>query len=132
MALNFKFSELLYSKTAEERGISNIPDKESANNILELIVLCLQPIRDKLKKPIIITSGYRSPELNKIIGGVNSSQHCKGQAADIKVNGMRADELANFIHNSGVEYDQLIVEYDSWVHISFCKGKNRKMRLIIS
>lgn len=132
MALNFKISEFLHSQTAKEKGINNIPDAESLDNLLELIVLCLQPIREKLKKAVIVTSGYRSPELNKAIGGATNSQHCKGQAADIKVNGMRAEDLADFIANSGIEYDQLITEYSSWVHISFAKGKNRKMRLSVN
>lgn len=130
--LNFTMSELLHSETAIENNIENLPNKESMDNMLELIFYCLQPIRDKLKRPIIVTSGYRGKELNKIIGGVHNSQHCKGQAVDIKINGMRPDELSDFIHNSGVEYDQLIVEYGSWVHLSYNRGNNRRMRFAIS
>jgi len=131
MSLNFKISEFLHSQTAKEKGIENIPDVKSLDNLLELIVLCLQPIREKLKRAVIVTSGYRCKDLNKIIGGSEKSQHCKGQAADIKVTGMRAEDLADFIANSGIEYDQLITEYSSWVHISYVKGKNRKMRFSI-
>jgi hypothetical protein len=132
MKLNFSFSELLYSNTAEQYRIKNIPDIEEADNLLELIVYCLQPIRDKLNKPMIITSGYRCEELNNKIGGVKNSQHTKGQAVDFKVKGMTAKEVINFIVDNDFEFDQLINEHDMWVHISYAKGKNRKQILKIS
>jgi hypothetical protein len=132
MRLNFSFSELLYSNTAEQYRIKNIPDIEEADNLLELIVYCLQPIRDKLGKPMIISSGYRCEELNNKIDGVKNSQHTKGQAVDFKVNGMTVKEVINFIVDNGFEFDQLINEYDMWVHISYAKGKNRKQILKIS
>ena len=132
MKLNFSFSELLYSNTAEQYRIKNIPDIEEADNLLELIVYCLQPIRNKLGKPMIITSGYRCEELNNKIGGVKNSQHTKGQAVDFKVKGMTAKEVINFIVDNGFEFDQLINEHDMWVHISYTKGKNRKQVLKLS
>lgn len=132
MKLNFSFSELLYSNTAEQYQIKNIPDIEEADNLLELIVYCLQPIRDKLNKPMIISSGYRCEELNNKIGGVKNSQHTKGQAVDFKVNGMTAREVIDFIVDNGFEFDQLINEYDMWVHISYAKEKNRKQVLKLS
>ena len=132
MKLNFSFSELLYSNTAEQYRIKNIPDLEEADNLLELIVYCLQPIRDKLGKPMIISSGYRCEELNNKIGGVKNSQHTKGQAVDFKVKGMTAKEVINFIVDNDFEFDQLINEHDMWVHISYAKGKNRKQVLKIS
>ena len=126
--LNFKISEFIHSNTAVERKINNMPDINSLDCLLDLIFYLLQPLREKLGRPIIITSGYRCPQLNKAIGGVANSQHTKGQAADIRVNGMRPDDLINFIVKSGLEYDQLIQEYNSWVHISYVKGKNRKQK----
>jgi hypothetical protein len=132
MKLNFSFSELLYSNTAEQYRIKNIPDLEEADNLLELIVYCLQPIRDKLNKPMIVSSGYRCEELNNKIGGVKNSQHTKGQAVDFKVKGMTAKEVINFIVDNDFEFDQLINEHDMWVHISYAKGKNRKQILKIS
>ena len=132
MKLNFSFSELLYSNTAEQYRIKNIPDIEEADNLLELIVYCLQPIRNKLGKPMIITSGYRCEELNNKIGGVKNSQHTKGQAVDFKVKGMTAKEVINFIVDNNFEFDQLINEHDMWVHISYTKGKNRKQVLKLS
>lgn len=125
--MNFTISELCVSNKARELKINNIPtDVQTMDNLFYLITECLQPLRDKLKRPIIITSGYRNAQINKLVGGVANSQHKTGQAADIHVNGMRPQQLIDFIVKSGIVYDQLINEYDSWVHISYSKGKNRK------
>ena len=124
--LNFTITELVKSDTAKQNGINNTPDINSLDNLLELVFFVLQPLRDKLKKPIIITSGFRSVKVNELVGGVSNSQHLYGQAADITVNGMSAAQLFDFVKNSGVEYDQCINEYNSWVHVSYNKGHNRK------
>lgn len=124
--LNFTLSELIHSDTAAKHKINNMPDIHSLDNLLNLIVYCLQPIRDKLGKPIRISSGYRNPTLNSLVNGAKNSQHLFGQAADLNVAGMSVRALVEFIYKSGVEYDQLINEYDQWVHVSFVKGRNRK------
>ena len=129
MNLNFKISELIYSETAVKNNINNMPDINSLDNMLELIVYCLQPIRDKLQKPMVITSGYRNSQVNKLVGGVSNSAHLYGQAVDFTVSGMTPAQVVDFIKKSGVEYDQLINEYDKWTHISYVKGKNRKQVL---
>lgn len=129
MQLNFKISELIHSDRAVEKNINNMPDINSLDCMLELIVNCLQPIRDLIKKPMIITSGYRCKEVNKLIGGAENSQHLKGQAVDFKIQGMKPAEIVSIIKESGIEYDQLINEYDSWVHVSYSKGKNRRQVL---
>jgi uncharacterized protein YcbK (DUF882 family) len=132
MNLNFSMSELTHSDTAVKYNINNMPDINSMDCMLDLIYFVLQPLRDKLKKPIKISSGFRNSEVNKLVGGVGTSQHCKGQAADIIVSGMTVNNLINFIKSSGIEYDQLINEYDRWVHISFVRNKNRKQCFKIS
>lgn len=125
-------SELIHSDTAIKHNINNMPDINSMDCLLELIVHVLQPLRDKVGKPIIITSGYRNWQVNKLVGGAVDahgnpiSQHCKGQAADFNIKGMSIAATIDFIKKSGIEYDQLINEFDKWVHISFNKGKNRK------
>ncbi len=129
MNLNFKMSELIYSDTANRYNINNMPDTNSLDCMLDLIYNVLQPLREKLGCPIIVTSGYRNAQVNKLVGGVVNSQHTKGQAADIIVNGMGVAQLVEFIKKSGLEYDQLINERD-WVHISYVKGKNRKQNLV--
>lgn len=129
--LNFKISELIHSDTAVLYRINNMPDINSLDNMLNLIVYCLQPIRDKLKKPMKVTSGYRCYELNKKVGGQPTSQHLKGQAIDFVVDGMTPSQIVSFIKDNGFEYDQLINEYDKWVHISYNKHNNRKQVLKI-
>ena len=129
--LNFKISELIHSDTAVQHNINNMPDINSLDCMLELIVNCLQPIREKLGKPMIITSGYRNSQVNKLVGGASNSGHTKGQAVDFVVNGMTPAKVCEFIKNSGVEYDQCINEYNQWTHISYNKGKNRKQILTI-
>ena len=79
--LNFTISELIKSDTAIKNNINNMPDINSLDNLLDLIFYCLQPIRDKIKKPMIITSGFRSNLVNKLVKGVSNSQHLYGQAA---------------------------------------------------
>ena len=131
--LNFTMSELLKSDIATKYNISNIPDKQSLDNMLTLIIECLQPIRNFIDKPMIISSGYRSPRLNghPLINGAQNSQHVTGQAVDFTIKGMTPKQIIEMIKRSGVEYDQVINEHNIWVHISYNKGKNRKQVLEI-
>ena len=129
--LNFKMSELIKSDIAIQNNINNMPDINSLDNMLNLIVFCLQPIRELIKKPMIITSGFRCQKVNFLAGGKTNSQHLKGEAVDFKISGMTPAQIINTIKNSNIEYDQLINEYDRWVHISFVKEKNRKQILYI-
>lgn len=129
--LNFSISELIHSDNAIKAGIDNTPTIKEIDNLLNLIFYCLQPIRDKLKKPMIITSGYRNRKVNTLAGGKQNSQHLKGQAADFIVKNMSIQQVINFIIYSDIEFDQLINEYNKWVHISFVKGKNRRQVLSI-
>lgn len=124
----FTLEEMLFSDTAIRKGIDNTPDDKSLKNLKELSLLCLDLIREDLGLPVFVTSGFRCKKLNRLVGGALSpiSQHTKGQAADIRVDGMDTEDLYQHIKSSGIEFDQLIQEYDSWVHVSFNKGKNRK------
>jgi hypothetical protein len=92
----------------------------------------LQPLRDKYGKSINITSGYRSPKLNKAIGGSSTSQHCYGQAADIQVD--KKDYLKVWEILKTLPFDQIIFEFGTesapdWIHVSFVQGKNRGQKL---
>lgn len=129
--LNFTMSELLKSDTAIKYNIQNSPDTKALDNLLNLIVYCLQPIRDYLGKPMVISSGFRSARINQLVHGVANSQHVLGQAADFTVPGETVSGVIFKIQTSNLEYDQLINEYDKWVHISFNKGKNRRQCLRI-
>lgn len=126
---NFTLEELYASDTARAKGINNRPTTEAIGNLTRLAYCLLQPLRDKLGKPIIITSGYRSPALNKAVGGTPTSQHSKGEAADLYSPGMTIKELYNFVKSSGLEYDQMIEE-GTWLHLSYRKGHNRKENLL--
>lgn len=124
--LNFSISELIKSDAAIKNNINNMPDLKALDNLLNLIFYCLQPLRDKIGKPIIISSGYRCAQVNRIVGGASNSQHLSGKAADFIVPNASINSVIDFIKKSGIEYDQLINEYDKWIHISFNKGNNRK------
>lgn len=124
--LYFTISELIHSDTAILHNINNMPDINSLDNMLNLIHYVLNPIRERIKKPMIITSGYRCKKVNELVGGKPTSQHLKGQAVDFVIEGMKPAEIVHFIRNMCIEYDQLINEYDRWVHISFNKGNNKQ------
>ncbi len=126
MQLNFTITELVHSDNAIKAGIDNTPTIAQIDNLLNLIFYCLQPIRDKLKKPMIITSGFRNKKVNALANSKPNSQHLEGKAADFIVKGMTPAQIIDFIVKTNIEYDQLINEYNKWVHISFNKGKNRK------
>lgn len=117
--LNFSISELIHSDNAIKAGIDNTPTIKEIDNLLNLIFYCLQPIRDKLKKPMIITSGYRNMKVNFLAGGAINSGHLKGTCADFVVRGMSIEQVYQFIKKSGIKYTQLIQEKGKWIHIQY-------------
>ncbi len=126
---NFTLEELVRSATASRLSIPNTPSPSVLGNLTQLCERILQPLRDAYGKPIVVNSGYRSPELNKAIGGAKNSQHMGGQAADIKgmqPNGSLAQEnrrLFNLIRQLNLPFDQLIDEKNySWIHVSFAES----------
>ncbi|HET6497248.1 MAG TPA: D-Ala-D-Ala carboxypeptidase family metallohydrolase, partial [Thermoleophilia bacterium] len=93
----------------------------------------LEPIREAVARPVRVTSGYRSPAVNAAVGGSSRSQHSKGEAADIKVDGMAAPELRNAIVAAGVPFDQLIwyaPERGGHVHVSYAIGRTQRGQVI--
>ena len=133
LSKNFTLSEIIHSNTAKRLGINNAPNKEHLKNMQVLVRDLIQPIRDVLG-PIRISSGYRNPELNRAIGGSTKSQHCKGEALDLQYwskGKMSNKEIYDWVVKSGIEFDQMINEFDySWIHISLkSNGKNRKQIL---
>ena len=131
---NFTLDELITSGAASRLNLDNTPSPEVTANLTRLARF-LEKVKALVGgKPIMVSSGYRSPALNKAIGGAATSQHCKGCAADFKVPGMTPDQLVRLITMSSLEYDQVIREFDSWVHISVPNDSNtapRKQALII-
>jgi len=132
LSKNFVLSEITRSNTATRLGISNEPTKEHLENMQRLISNLIQPIRDDIG-PIRISSGYRNPSLNRAIGGSSKSQHCKGEALDLQFwegGKMNNKVIYDWILDSGLEFDQMINEFDfSWIHISLKEKNNRKQVL---
>ncbi len=134
LSRNFTLEELIRSDLAVRHGLSNNPSNEVKSKLKILTLELLQPIRD-LVGPIYVNSGYRSAEVNAIVGGREDSQHCQGEAADIEAGFISNYELAKVIKES-FEFDQLILEgyklgkpTSGWVHVSYRKGKNRNQAL---
>jgi len=133
----FTRAEFEKSQTATRNGINNTMTPEALQNAIDLCENILDPIRKHFGKPLIISSGYRSAKLNRIIGGSKNSQHSKGEAADIEVRGVSNWDVLRFI-TLNLDYDQLICEYmvkgnpdKGWIHVSYRKGGGRHMALTI-
>lgn len=116
---NFHLNEFTSSQYAARHGIDNTPLPIHIDNLRALCENVLQPLRDLLGKSIKISSGYRNNAVNTGIGGASNSQHTRGEAADISVNGMTTMELVRAIVLSGIEFDQVIEEFGAWVHVSY-------------
>lgn len=110
---HFTLAEFVRSSLATRKGIDNTPSATITENLKSLCLNVLEPLRISLGKPIRISSGYRSPMLNKAVGGSRSSQHMFGLAADIYVDGMSTEELFQYIIHNQIPFDQLIQEFDS-------------------
>ena len=134
---HFPLSEMEKSQTAVRKGISNKAGSGEIKNLTDLCYEVLEPVRIKFDKPVIITSGYRSPELCEAIGSKATSQHAKGQAVDFEIAGVSNLQVALWIQNN-CDFDQLILEFwkeedkdpnSGWVHCSYVDGSNRKQVL---
>ncbi|MBR4499772.1 MAG: peptidase M15 [Paludibacteraceae bacterium] len=130
----FTIPELTKSATASRRKIDNTPSAAVIANLTALVDNILDPLREAWGAPIVVTSGYRCVRLNAAVGGVKTSQHTLGQAADIRtVSDKPADNkrLFDLIVKLGLPYDQLIDEYGyNWVHVSY-SSRNRRQILHI-
>ncbi len=137
ISTHLSLAEVTRSETAKRKGISNNPTAEHLENFKLLAENVFEKIRAHFGVPIHISSGYRSKELNDAIGGSQTSQHSKGQAIDIDMDGsgdgVSNADVYNFIKDN-IEFDQLIWEFGTdtnpdWVHVSYAEGKNRKQKL---
>ena len=131
---NFSLNEFIKSSTATRLNISNAPTEQHLINMTAVALMICQPVRDHFGKVVGINSGYRSPALNKAVGGSATSQHLNGQAADFEIQGLANYDLAKWIE-ANLLYDQLILEFytpggdpnSGWVHCSYnAQGENRK------
>ena len=131
LSANFTLSELTKSQTAVRKNIKNEPSTAHVENLIHLAETVLQPIRNHYGKPVVISSGYRSPELCEAIGSSTKSQHARGEAADFEIMGIDNMQLATWI-NKNTNFDQLILEFyepgdpnSGWVHCSAVKEGSR-------
>ena len=127
---NFSYHEFEVSETAHTYRIDNtIKSFEVRDAIKALVDNVLQPLRDKAKRPLNISSGYRCAALNAKVGGAASSQHCKGEAADVWCATLTPYQLAKVVQENGIPYDQMIL-YPSFLHLSFRKEGKQRMQLL--
>lgn len=127
---HFDLAEMSVSQTASRQGLANIPDLAVVAALKLLCLNVLEPLRAHFARPVIVTSGYRSPAVNKACGGAASSQHCLGQAADFTAPGVSNIDLAQWIMRN-LKYDQLIYEFgeSGWIHCSWRDGRLRNEEL---
>ncbi len=130
---HFTLSEFVRSETATNKHIDNTPAQEVVDNLRALCRNVLEPARVAFGAPIYITSGYRCPALNKAVGGKPTSQHLRGEAADLQVRGVKnLRKLYNAILDHGV-FDQLLFETNKagakWIHVSYTQYANRRQAI---
>ena len=134
VTMHFTIEELYASATAKAKGINNKPNVQQIINLVYLCAYILEPLRVAMGEPIKIGSGFRCQALNKAVGGVYNSQHLKGQAVDLCIDGdlKKGKKWFDYIRKN-LPFDQLIWEHNAkgsyWVHVSFVYpdfGKNRR------
>lgn len=137
LSASFTLGEFVRSNTATRLDIDNTPTPQVVENLRKLCVAIWQPVRDHFGAPVRISSGYRSPALNRAVKGSSSSQHMKGEAADGECDNVSNYLLARWIEKNCV-FDQLILEFHKpgdpnagWVHASYREGRNRGETLTI-
>jgi hypothetical protein len=132
---NFSLAEMIKSETASRRGMDNTPGEVEIENMKKLAINVLQPVREHFKRGVHVNSGFRHPEVNAAVGGSKTSDHCKGQAADIEIPGIANADLAQWIVDN-CDFRQVILEFytpgipdSGWVHVSYVEGDNKKQVL---
>lgn len=128
MTPHFTLNEFTVSRYAESHGIDNSPNAEICKNLVR-VAYTLEIIRSELDAAILISSGYRCPELNAGVGGSKKSKHMQGLAADFTVVGYTPAKTVELIRDM-VGYDTLILEYDRWVHLDL--SSNLRHRVLVA
>lgn len=130
----FTVQELINSSKAKENNIDNTPSYTIKVHLNELIYSLLNPIRELWGSPVLISSGYRCPKLNKLVNGSSTSAHMTGYAADlVPANGKRAEFIKfvqDLLRNNDIPFDQCINEYDRWCHVGLKNSSGKQRRQI--
>lgn len=126
---NFTLEEFTYSRVAITNGLENVPNPRALKNLKKLVTYLLQPLRNRYKGTIAITSGYRNEAVNLLVGGAQNSQHMLGEAADCYiVEG--PERLLEVLKESGLAFDQAILyRKKKFLHLSYREGYNRRQIL---
>lgn len=127
-------AELIRSESAKRNGITNMPTPEHIENLKALAENIFEPIRTEFRVPIYLSSGYRSKELNKLVKGSATSQHCKGEAIDIDMDShshnISNKDIFDFIV-AKLPFDQVINEFDyAWIHVSYKKNGPQRGQIL--
>lgn len=127
---SFTLGEMLVSQTASRKRIDNTPTPQVIEALRTLAQQVLQPTRNHFNRPVVVSSGYRSPQLNRAVGGARSSQHVLGEAADFTIPGVSNFAVAQWMWKN-LNYDQLIYEFgeSGWLHVSYREGRLRNQEL---
>ena len=135
LTANFTLAEMVKSDTALRHDMDNTPGETEIESLKRLCEQVLQPVRDHFQKGVKVNSGFRHPEVNAKVGGSKTSDHCKGQAADIEIPGVPNADLAIWIMDN-LQYTQLILEFytpgvpdSGWVHVSYDPANLKKENL---
>ena len=125
---NFTYDELTRSETADRHGFNNTPNEGEVDNLKRLAAL-LEEVKNAVGgKPVMINSGFRAKQTNDAVGSKDSSQHRLGCAADIRVPGMTPRQVVEACIEAQVPFDQIILEFDSWTHISVANTPDAALR----
>ena len=127
----FTLAELTASETAARQGLDNTPANLVVANLQRLCETLLEPIRRELARPIHVSSGYRSPQVNLAVGGAPASAHVDGRAADFLVPGMALAGAYDAIARADLPIDQLIAEYGAWIHVAIARVGTEPRRQLL-
>lgn len=129
---NFTLDELTVSQTAARLGLDNTPPPEVIVELQRLCEMILQPLRDVVGRPIVVSSGYRARKVNKAVGGAKFSAHLYGRAADFTIPGEAPRVTCQRIIDLGLPYDQVIQEFDRWVHVAIAPTDGAPRRQVLT
>lgn len=127
---HFTLAEMTVSQEATRSGLKNKPDELQLESLILLCENVLEPLRERTRKPVIVSSGFRSASVNRRIGGSTRSQHCRGEAADFTIPGMPVADVVALIRKMGLPFDQLIDEFGAWVHVSHSRLNTQRGQVL--
>ena len=127
---HFSLAEFIRSDTATRHNHAQKPSAAHIENMRELCQSVLEPLRKTVDSPVRVNSGYRDDFTNRMVGGSPRSSHLSGRAADIVVHGVSARGLAIAIEGTNIQFDKMILEFDSWIHIQIAKEGEKNRQLI--